>query len=156
MPFVDNLVCGPSMGLHWDFCLLTVDSTFISQHQLILLLIHGTDDTIQTCTIHRMYPYHSFFPFSLPFHLRHHSLSLYFFNNQRLQELSYHAHLHTVTSYPCPRPSADLKLDLLLFRNTIISDNKTVAELGEINAWILAEIGSTQNIVLMPLEGGEG
>ena len=50
---------------------------------------------------------------------------------------------------------ADLKLDLLLFRNTIISDNKTVAELAEIKAWILACIGSTKTIVLLPLEEGK-
>ena len=54
-----------------------------------------------------------------------------------------------------PRACADLKLDLLLFRNTIISDNKTVAELAEIKAWILAGIGSTKNIVLLPLEEGK-
>ena len=67
--------------------------------------------------------------------------------------------LSTTPTHSNPRalsaPCTDLKLDLLLFRNTIISDNKTVAELAEIKAWILAGIGSTKNIVLLPLEEGK-
>ena len=74
-----------------------------------------------------------------------------------MQELqcTYQQHPHTVIPEPCPRPAQIIKLDLLLFRNTIISDNKTVAELAEIKAWILAGIGSTKNIVLLPLEEGK-
>ena len=61
--------------------------------------------------------------------------------------------LSTTPTHSNPRAlSADLKLDLLLFRNTIISDNKTVAELTEMEAWILVGIGSTKNIVPLPLE----
>ena len=67
--------------------------------------------------------------------------------------------LSTTPTHSNPRALSasctDLKLDLLLFRNTIISDNKTVAELAEIKAWILAGIGSTKNIVPLPLEEGK-